>query len=108
MWLWPLISAILYKVGESTGHNVFETYIQFFIVIITFPAVLGLFGFEMQIIAILVLIYFFKFWPRSKSNQTPRRPRESRQREPAEQYPDYSTDNHQRANTGRHRSRRNR
>lgn len=63
--IWPLVSAFIYTVNKRVGGiNLFENYIQFIVVIIALPSLLGIAGVEMQVVAVGVLYYFLKVWPK--------------------------------------------
>jgi len=63
--IWPLISAFVYTVNKRVdGINIFENYIQLIIVILAFPSLMGFSGEEMQVVALIVLFYFLRIWPK--------------------------------------------
>lgn len=69
MSLWPLITVIIYHIDQKSDVSVFESYIQFIILIFCIPALLGAGGTGVQIVAILLLIYFFKVFPDDDENE---------------------------------------
>lgn len=63
--IWPLISAFVYTVNKRVdGINVFENYIQLIIVVLALPSLLGFSGTGMQVVALAVLFYFLRVWPK--------------------------------------------
>jgi hypothetical protein len=63
--IWPLISAFVYTVNKRVDRvNIFENYIQLVVVILAFPSLMGFSGEAMQVVALIVLVYFLRIWPK--------------------------------------------
>jgi len=63
--IWPIITAFVHSIDRRTeGNNLFEGYIRLIILVISLPSLLGIAGPEMQVVAAVVLFFFFKVWPR--------------------------------------------
>lgn len=62
--IWPLITAFVHSIDRRTNRvNLFEGYIRFIVLIIALPSLLGISSRAMQVVALVVLFYFFRVWP---------------------------------------------
>lgn len=67
--IWPLITAFVHSIDRRTdGINLFEGYIRIIVLVIALPSLLGISGPEMQVVALVVLFFFFRVWPRGSKN----------------------------------------
>lgn len=67
--IWPIITAFVHSIDRRTeGNNLFEGYIRLIILVIALPSLFGIAGPEMQVVALVVLFFFFKVWPKGSKD----------------------------------------